>query len=178
MNLEVAIRAAASAGLGTATSAVVSELARELARQLRIYAQTLAQDIEAMETRSQQVSVQLQGLDAVRWNSEAATLFRKSAECEVIAQEGATRSFSDAATKTRAAGESLAQELEALSGSIAEAGRAVDSQIREVGKTAEGASDLLSHHSVKVAQSSLDSLLHNPLISSVQSALSAGGFRP
>ena len=168
------MQAATSAGIGTALSGGASQLVMNLAQELRSYAESLAQEIEVAADKSQQASVQLNLTDAIVWVSEAATNFRTALETEKNNQQDAEKSLEEAATKTRAAGESLAQQLEFLAGSIFQAGATVDALIEDIGQSAETLPEILAYGSVTSAQSHLESLLQSPLITSVQYALRAG----
>lgn len=174
MSVESVMSAAWSAGIGSGVSGPASAGVWTLAQEVRIYSQTLAQNIEAFQAESEQVSAQLEGMYAVKWVSDAAAQFRDSLDTSNEEQHDTQRSLADAAAKTRIGGEALAQELETLAANIASAGAAVDQGLRSLEGATDHLSDILTNPLVSSAQAHLESLIHSPLISSVQNTLTAG----
>lgn len=118
--------ATARAGLGTAMSAGISAEIMNYAQ----HANQLAQRVEDQGKICTETSQKVRVLKNAHWRSEAARNFHCKIDEHVQSQIDLGDELREAAALIRAAGESIAQKLESLAGSIADAGAWVDATVQ------------------------------------------------
>lgn len=168
------LSAVAGLGLGTAASAAAASELVGLGQAVRERAFALAREVDELARQSGSAQQGLATCEEIPWKGQAAEAFRLVVHERQLRQGQCSEDLSNAAETVRLAGEALAAELDALAGSISAAGRAVESALRQAASSLPELSDvtdLLRDHSVVFAQSQLDSLMDQPLVSSVKRAL-------
>ncbi len=176
--------AAARAGLGTAMSAGISAEIMNYAQHVREHANQLAQRVEDQGKICTETSQKVRVLKNAHWRSEAARNFHRKIDEHVQSQIDLGDELREAAALIRAAGESIAQKLESLAGSIADAGAWVDATVQEVGANieqskqdaAEALNDVLTSGRVRGAQAQLAALTEDPLLVAVRAAYAPRGL--